>query len=384
MVGNLILIKHAMPVLDAAAPASTWVLGEEGRRQACEIAERLRERLPFELLSSAEPKARETAEIIAAALGIQSREVAGLEEIDRPTLPIVDAAEHASINRPLFEQPEAAVLGSESADQARERFSTALLAELAGDAPGDIVVITHGTVMSLFAEAHSPVSAWSLWKRLACGDALRFELPGLRLVGASTPEEVMGQYESHAAGWDRHRPRVLFERTWLNRFLALVPEGGTILDLGCGAGEPIARYFIESGRRVCGIDSSPSLLALCRDRFPEQEWQLADMRHLDLGARFDGIIAWDSFFHLSRDDQRRMFAVFERHAGPRAALMYTSGAEDGEVIGVLEGDPLYHASLAPVAYRQLLAGIGFSVVSYVEDDPECAGHTVWLAERRSG
>ncbi len=50
-------------------------------------------------------------------------------------------------------------------------------------------------------------------------------------------------------------------------------------------------------------------------------------------------------------------------------------------MSVLEGDPLYHASLAPGEYRELLDTIGFSVVSYVEDDPECGGHTVWLAQR---
>lgn len=195
-------------------------------------------------------------------------------------------------------------------------------------------------------------------------------------------DEVIGLYEKHAEGWDAHRPRGLVERGWLDRFLALLPEHASILDLGCGAGEPIARYFIDNGHHVCGVDASRKLVAKCEARFPGQKWHVGDMRDLSLVGRFDGIVAWDSFFHLTREDQRRMFEVFDRHATPGAALMYTSGPEDGEVIGVLEGDPLYHASLDPDEYRKLLRSIGFSVVLHVEEDPDCGEHTIWLAQRR--
>ena len=51
------------------------------------------------------------------------------------------------------------------------------------------------------------------------------------------------------------RGRDLHERSWLDRFAAMLPEGGTILDIGCGVGEPIARYLIERGFAVTGVDS---------------------------------------------------------------------------------------------------------------------------------
>ena len=41
------------------------------------------------------------------------------------------------------------------------------------------------------------------------------------------------------------------------------------------------------------------------------------MRELALGRKFSGILAWDSFFHLRHDDQRRMFPVFRQHAAPK-------------------------------------------------------------------
>ena len=108
---------------------------------------------------------------------------------------------------------------------------------------------------------------------------------------------------------------------------------------------------------MTGVDSAPAMIDLCGSRFPHATWIVADMRTLDLASRHDGILAWDSFFHLRRDDQRAMFSVFRAHAAPGAALMFTSGPRDGEAIGTYHGAPLYHASLAPDEYRPCSTGM---------------------------
>jgi len=197
-------------------------------------------------------------------------------------------------------------------------------------------------------------------------------------------DDIVALYERRARDWvaDRARQTVLFEKGWLDRFLAPVRPGGTVLDLGCGPGRPIAGYLLSRGLDVCGVDSSPTMIALARTNFPDREWIVADMRTLSLGRRFAGILAWDSFFHLSHDAQRRMFAVFRDHAGAGAPLMFTSGPRHGEAIGELHGEPLYHASLAPDEYRALLVQYGFEPVAEKMEDPDCGGHSVWLARRR--
>ena len=74
-----------------------------------------------------------------------------------------------------------------------------------------------------------------------------------------------------------------------------------------------------------------------------------------------------------------------RHvAAPGAPLIFTSGPAAGEAIGEYQGEPLYHASLDPVEYRALADAHRFDVVSYVPEDPECGGLTVWLMQQRSG
>jgi SAM-dependent methyltransferase len=200
----------------------------------------------------------------------------------------------------------------------------------------------------------------------------------------SEADRIIGLYEKYASDWDKDRGSVLFEKSWLDRLLALVPRQASILDLGCGSAEPIAHYLIDKGYSVTGVDSSPSLIKISKGRFPKQDWIVADMRALSLGRSFEGILAWDSFFHLCPDDQRKMFPIFRRHAEPGAPLMFTSGPSHGEAIGTYKGEPLYHGSLDEVEYRSLLAINGFEVAAHVVEDPACGCHTVWLAVRRSG
>jgi len=195
-------------------------------------------------------------------------------------------------------------------------------------------------------------------------------------------KSIAGLYRRHAAAWDAARGRSLFERAWLDRFMALLPADPSVLDIGCGSGEPIARHLAGRGARITGVDSSSEMIAMCRDRLPGHDWHVADMRDLALGRRFDGLLAWDSFFHLNHDDQRAMFAVFEALAAPGAALMFTSGPAHGIAIGSWCGGALFHASLDPHEYRALLDASGFDMVDHVAGDPDCGGHTVWLARRR--
>ncbi|WP_205632944.1 class I SAM-dependent methyltransferase [Enhygromyxa salina] len=188
-------------------------------------------------------------------------------------------------------------------------------------------------------------------------------------------------YAAHGLRFDAERARELNERSYLERVRAAVPAPARVLDLGCGGGEPIGRWFLESGYRVTGIDAEPSLLALARERFPEVEWRLGDMREVALGGAFEVVVAWDSFFHLDPDDQRAMFPRFAEHTALGGLLLFTSGTHHGTAISPLFGTPLYHASLASEEYRELLHQHGFVVLVHRVSDPDCGGHTVWLTRR---
>jgi SAM-dependent methyltransferase len=199
----------------------------------------------------------------------------------------------------------------------------------------------------------------------------------------SDAERIIDLYERHAADFDGDRnSRPWIEKPWHDRFINLLPAGASVLDLGCGSGAPIACHMAERGLQVTGVDASPTLISLCRNRLPEHEWIVGDMRSVSLQKQFHGVLAWDSFFHLAHDAQRSMFKVFAAHAALDAVLMFNTGTSDGEAIGNYRGEPLYHASLDTAEYERLLCQLGFETIAHSLEDPQAGGRTVWLARSR--
>lgn len=193
--------------------------------------------------------------------------------------------------------------------------------------------------------------------------------------------EPVAAYDKIAVWFDRTRTRSLIEKPWLDEFARGLREHAAILDLGCGTGEPIARYLTERQFKVTGVDGSAAMIDIARKRLPGIRLLVRDMRQLALDEKFDAAVAWHSLFHLPFDDQRAMFATFAGHLHPGGLLLFTTGSEHGETWGDNGGESLYHASLALDEYRRLLHANGFEVLRHAVDDAACGGATVWLARR---
>lgn len=195
-------------------------------------------------------------------------------------------------------------------------------------------------------------------------------------------KRIVGLYRDKADDWVRDRGATLYscavgadEAIWLDRFVVGLPADASILDVGCGSGWPIGAALLKRGHQVTGMDASPGLIALAQATLPTGVWSVADMRDEFPPGPFDGVLAWHSLFHLSPDDQSKVLLKLAACVAEGGRLMFTSGQVHGETIGDWRGEPLYHASLDPEAYRALLADAGLRV----EDDGAKTG--VWLARR---
>lgn len=195
------------------------------------------------------------------------------------------------------------------------------------------------------------------------------------------PDDTQAIYERQAVEYDKRRSKALFEARWLARFAAGLPLGGRVLDLGCGAGDPIARWFMAEGFTVTGVDFSEAMLDIARRRWPEGDWRFADMRSFDLEQHFDGIIAWNSFFHLTAEDQKDCIARMARHLRPGGMLMLTVGPSAGEVSGTVGQERVYHASLSPAEYAACLEDNGLLMTGFLAEDPDTQSHTVLMARK---
>lgn len=195
-------------------------------------------------------------------------------------------------------------------------------------------------------------------------------------------EKVYESYEEIVDWFDNARTKTLMEAEYLSLILKHVPAGGSVLDLGCGTGEPIAQFFINKGFKVTGIDGSKKMIELCKKRYPNEQWIVADMREINLKQQFDIVLAWNSIFHLEQDSQRKMFKIFAAHTKLGGILAFTSGEEEGEIWSDNNGQELYHASLSTNEYHQLLKDASFKVLIHKVRDPDCGEATVWVAQKQ--
>lgn len=200
-------------------------------------------------------------------------------------------------------------------------------------------------------------------------------------MGSVMPERIAEHYERHAHAFDHERRKRFAERAWLDRFLLGVTKGAPVLDLGCGAGEPIARYLIAHHHPVTGVDASHEMIALCRTRFPRERWIVADMRSVPLDTAYGGIIAWDSAFHLPADDQLALIARLAPWLAPGGTLLFNTGPARGTAMGCQFGEELFHASADPAEYRAVFAKTGLFEVAYKPEDAAIGGRSVWLVRR---
>jgi broad specificity phosphatase PhoE len=172
---RLLLIRHGPPLIRQDAPAREWTLSEDGRLACGEFAGRVAAYRVTAMISSAEPKARETTAILAARLGLTTEAPkvdTDLNEHARDNAPFLDRPDFEAVIRRLFAEPDTLVFGQETATQAYTRFAGAVQRALAAQPAGDVALVTHGTVMTLYAERHAGVEPFTFWQALRAPDLI--------------------------------------------------------------------------------------------------------------------------------------------------------------------------------------------------------------------
>jgi broad specificity phosphatase PhoE len=151
----LLLVRHSVPTPDPSVPSEEWRLSGEGRSLCGPLAIQVGAHEPRRLLTSPEPKALETAELIAPVLGLDVEIEDGLRETAREQNVL-----HERI-RQLFAKPDEVVFGEESARAALARFSWVV-----EGVEEQAAFVTHGTVMSLYVAGSDPDGGFEYWKTL--------------------------------------------------------------------------------------------------------------------------------------------------------------------------------------------------------------------------
>ncbi len=179
---NLILIRHSQPEIESNVPSALWHLSKIGRDKCAILAEKLAPYGIRNIVSSQEPKAIDTAQIIASILGATFCVGDGLIEHDRSDETFIDREQFEEQVARFFDKPIELVFGNESADQAHRRFALALMRVIAEHRDQNIAVVTHGTVMTLFVSRAVGLEPFTFWKELGLPSFVVLTLPSLEIV----------------------------------------------------------------------------------------------------------------------------------------------------------------------------------------------------------
>lgn len=195
-----------------------------------------------------------------------------------------------------------------------------------------------------------------------------------------TPEQV-------AAGYDQIADRWLDVSTYgfaqVERAVAFVTHGGVALDVGCGTGRMLT-LLSKHGFRTDGLDVSPAMIALARERHPEARLFHADICGWELSRTYDLIVAWDSVWHVPLDQQEAVLSKLCRGLSAGGVLVFTAGGTDApsEKQDSYMGPPMYHATLGIPKTLRVVAEAN-CVCRHLEYDLYPEAH-VYLIAQKSG
>ncbi|MEL7276154.1 MAG: class I SAM-dependent methyltransferase [Pseudomonadota bacterium] len=133
-----------------------------------------------------------------------------------------------------------------------------------------------------------------------------------------TDRKTIDVYDARAAdyaarfGAPRPDPR-------LDAFIAALPAGGHVLDLGCGPGKAAA-VMVAAGLQVTALDASAEMARLAREQHGI-EVTVAGFDAIEGEALFDGVWASFSLLHAEREDMPRHLAALHRALKPGGRLM---------------------------------------------------------------
>jgi broad specificity phosphatase PhoE len=185
---RLVLIRHANPTLRSDTPPAEWGLSEDGVRRARILAGRMCPGSARAVYTSTERKAVETAQLLGTAWQLPVTPVLGLHEHERAGEPLVQASEFERRVRELFGRPRDLVYGTETGEQAKRRFKRAVATLLATDSD-DVIVVSHGTVMTLFVSEAAGVEPFAFWQSLEMPCAVTLTPPAHSIAGMTSVEE---------------------------------------------------------------------------------------------------------------------------------------------------------------------------------------------------
>lgn len=181
---TLTFVKHARPEKVEGVDSHEWVLSPQGIADAQKLADHFRSMASKyrAIISSDEPKAAQTAQILGTTLALPVEFKDGLHEHDRSNVPLMKTPEFVSAIANFFRKPTQLVLGNETAKHALKRFEKAVDAAIEAHPEGDLLIVSHGTVLALWLETYCRLDGYTVWRQMGLPSYVSMTWPDCDLI----------------------------------------------------------------------------------------------------------------------------------------------------------------------------------------------------------
>ena len=177
-------------------------------------------------------------------------------------------------------------------------------------------------------------------------------------------------YDKIALRWTDERKESFVSKLVIE-FANEVKPFGRILDIGCGSGIPHAAYLCDKGFSLTGIDASEKMIDIARtNNFRNAIFEVCDVLEYNPPGTFEGILAWDSLFHLPYHQQDGIYQRIADWLNKGGWFLFSHRGADGEIIDDMFGEKFYYSGLSTNTVRQLLTDAGFEIKIMIEDYEE--------------
>lgn len=176
-------------------------------------------------------------------------------------------------------------------------------------------------------------------------------------------------YEAHAREFLLGRDRSPIGAVVVDQWSRTLRKGAEVIELACGGGYPITRVLQTAGLDLWAVDSSPTLVAEFRSRFPTIPVQCARVQESDFfGREYEGAIAIGLLFLLSEMDQAALISRVSKILVSGGRFLFTAPIQYGIWHDLNTG--LECTSLGQERYEELLRDSGFRVLATYTDKGE--------------
>jgi SAM-dependent methyltransferase len=195
------------------------------------------------------------------------------------------------------------------------------------------------------------------------------------------PDETGENYNRIAEWWIKAQMKNSeYGMEYVRKAIKYTKEKSKVLDLGCGGTGRTIDEFIKHDFTVTGIDVSSEMIRLAKLRHPNVHFVRADFISWDIEESFDLIIAWDSIFHVPREQQEEATVKMCRLLNPGGILLFTAGPYAGEASGKMEGVLFEYGTIGYRGYLDVIEKMKCKII-LMEEDQYPEGHMVFICQK---